>query len=187
MSREPLARLRHEHAGHAGRSLAMPLAGALVWTAAGAAGLVLEPRPALFALLFATGLAFPLALVLAKPLGEDLLGARDPLSRLMGRSVLMVNLLWPVHLSVLAVAPEVLPLTLAIGLGLHWVVFGWVAGHPVGLAHAIARTLLVTGAWWAFPDARVAAVSLAVVSSYALAIVLLARRAGAARAAAIAA
>ena len=161
MSLDPIARLRLDHARLAGRSLAMPIAGALVWAAAGIAGLVLETRPALFALLFCTGLAFPLALLLARPLGEDLLGARDPLSGLMGRAVLMVNLLWPVHLTVLAVAPEVLPLTLAIGLGLHWVVFGWVAGHGVGLVHALVRTAVVTAAWWTFPDARATAVSIA--------------------------
>lgn len=176
MSLDPIARLRLDHARLAGRSLAMPIAGALVWAAAGIAGLVLETRPALFALLFCTGLAFPLALLLARPLGEDLLGARDPLSGLMGRAVLMVNLLWPVHLTVLAVAPEVLPLTLAIGLGLHWVVFGWVAGHGVGLVHALVRTAVVTAAWWTFPDARAAAVSIAVVLSYALAVALLLRR-----------
>jgi hypothetical protein len=182
MHQEPLARLRLEYDRHAGRSIALPIAGAIVWTAAGVAGLLLEPRTALFALLFATGLAFPLALAIARPLGERLLDNPSPLAGLMGRSVLMVNLLWAVHLSLIPTAPELLPLSLAAALGLHWVVFGWVVGHWVGLAHAVTRTALVAAAWWAFPDARVAAVAGAVVFVYAASIAVLARRSPAAHA-----
>jgi hypothetical protein len=180
---DPLARLRLEYDRHAGRSIALPIAGAIVWTVAGVAGLVLDPRTALFALLFASGLAFPLALALARRLGERILDNPSPLAGLMGRSVLMVNLLWALHLTVIPTAPDLLPLSLGLALGLHWVVFGWVIGHWVGLAHALARTALATAAWWAFPDARVAAVAFAVVVAYAATIAVLARRPLAVRAA----
>lgn len=176
MNPDPLARLRLEYDRHAGRSIALPIAGAIVWSAAAVAGLVLEPRQALIALLFLTGLAFPLAMVLARPLGERLIDHPSPLAGLMGRSVLMVNLLWAAHLTLFAIAPEVVSLSLGIALGLHWVVFGWVIGHGLGLAHALARTVFVAAAWWLFPDARVAAVALAVVAVYAATIVVLARR-----------
>ena len=168
--------LRQEYDRHAGRSIALPIAGAIVWTVVGLAGAVLEPRPATFVLLFGTGLAFPLALALARPLGERLIDNPSPFAGLMGRSVVMVNLLWAVHLTLAVLDWSYLPLTLGIGLGLHWVVFGWVIGHPVGLVHAALRTVLVTAAWWAFPDARVSAVAAAVVLTYGYAIAVLATR-----------
>ena len=171
-----LSTLRSDYDVHAGRSIALPGAGAIAWTVVALSGLFLAPRPATLVLLVATGLVFPLALALARPLGERLVDNPNPLATLMGRSVLMVNLLWAVHLTLLAHDWSFLPLTLAIGLGLHWVVFGWVIAHHVGLVHAVGRTLLVTVAWWAFPDARVSAVAIAVVAAYAYAIVVLARR-----------
>jgi len=172
----PLTTLRQEYDRHAGRSIALPIAGAIVWTVVAIAGAVLEARPATFVLLFGTGLAFPLALALARPLGEHLIDNPSPLAGLMGRSVVMVNLLWAVHLTLAVQDWAYLPLTLGIGLGLHWVVFGWVIGHPVGLVHAALRTVLVTAAWWAFPDARVSAVAAAVVLTYGYALAVLASR-----------
>ncbi|TVR93920.1 MAG: hypothetical protein EA416_04280 [Trueperaceae bacterium] len=173
---DPLAALRQEYDRHAGRSIALPIAGAIVWTVVAIAGAVLEPRLATFVLLFGTGLAFPVALALARPLGERLIDNPSPLAGLMGRSVVMVNLLWAVHLTLAVQDWAYLPLTLGIGLGLHWVVFGWVIGHPVGLVHAALRTVLVTAAWWVFPDARVSAVAAAVVLTYGYALAVLASR-----------
>ena len=72
--------------------------------------------------------------------------------------------------------PTYLPLTLGIGLGLHWVVFSWVVGHPVGLIHAALRTVLVTGLWWLIPTHRISAVAAGVVAAYGLSIYLLATR-----------
>jgi hypothetical protein len=173
---EPLAALRADYDRQAGRSLALPVAGALVWTAVGLLSLVLPERTATFVLLFATGAIFPLAMGLARLLDERLIDNFSPLARLMALSVLMVNLLWALHLTVILDTPAYVPLTIGIGLGLHWVVFSWVIGHPVGIIHAVLRTVLVTGAWWLLPDWRIAAVSAAVVVAYALAIVVLASR-----------
>lgn len=94
----------------------------------------------------------------------------------MGRCVAMVNLLWAVHLAVLTLAPDLLPLSLGVGLGLHWVVFGWIIGHRLGLIHAVARTLCVTAAWWLAPDHRVSAVAAGVVLCYGYALLTLATR-----------
>ncbi len=99
-----------------------------------------------------------MGLAFAALLRERLLDKPSPLTGLMGRSALMVNLLWAVHLSLFTLDPSNVPLTLGVGLGLHWIVFGWIAGTGVGMLHAVVRTLLVTAAWWAFPDAPVEAV-----------------------------
>lgn len=176
MGSDHLAELRRHFDHHAGRSLALPAAGAVVWTIIAVAGLVLPERTSHFVLLFGTGATFPLGLAFAALLRERLVDNPSPLAGLMGRSVLMVNLLWAAHLTLFALEPAFVPLTLAIGLGLHWVVFGWVIGHPMGLVHAVLRTALVTAAWWAFPEARIGAVGAAVVVAYAYSIVVLARR-----------
>lgn len=171
-----LAALRADFDAHAGRSMALPIAGALVWAAVGLAALRLPPATANMVLLVGTGAIFPLALGLARLLGERLLDNPSPLAGLMGRCVLMVNLLWALHLTVFALEPAYLPLTLGVGLGLHWVVFSWVVGHPVGLIHAIPRTVLVTGLWWLIPTNRISAVAAGVVAAYGLSIYLLATR-----------
>ena len=156
--------------------LSLPVAGAIVWAVVGAAALFLPERTATFVLLFGTGAIFPLALALARPLGERVLNNTSPLAKLMAVSVLMVNLLWALHLTLLLDAPEYMPLTISIGLGLHWVVVSWVVGHRVGLVHAIGRTMLVTSAWWFLPDWRITAVAAAVVVAYGYSIVELSRR-----------
>ena len=171
-----LADLRAEYALHAGRSIALPLAGALVWTIIGITALFLPERTSTMVLLFGTGTIFPVALVLARPLRERLLHNPSPLAGLMGRCVFMVNLLWAVHLTVYAQVPELLPLTLGIGLGLHWVVFGWLIGHPLGVVHASMRTVLVATMWWIMPEARISAVAAAVVVAYVYSIVALMSR-----------
>ena len=173
---DAVAVLRADFDDHAGRSLALPVAGAAVWGVIGVAGLFLRPGTASLVLLFGTGAIFPLGLAVAHRLGERLIDNPSPLAALMGRCVLMVNLLWAVHLTVFALAPVYLPLTMGIGLGLHWVVFGWIIGHPVGLIHAIARSALVTAAWWLLPTHRISAVAAAVVVVYGFTLYALATR-----------
>ena len=168
-----LAHLRADYDTQAGKSLALPLAGATVWAAAGIVSLFVSPRNATFVLILATGVIFPLGLLFARVLREKLLNNTNPLAKLMALCVLMVNLLWAVHLTLLYTAPDLIPLTLGIGLGLHWIVFSWIIQHPVGIIHAIARTLLATVAWWAFPDHRVGAVCTVVVLAYLYTVVTL--------------
>lgn len=148
MEKQPLenhlAALRADFDRQAGRSLALPVAGALIWTVAGVAGLTLPTRTATFVLLFASGAIFPVGLLIARQLGEKLIDNTNPLARLMGLAVLMVNLLWALHLTLLAHDVALFPLSLGIGLGIHWVVFSWIIGNPLGTIHAIARTALAT-------------------------------------------
>lgn len=172
-----LDRLRADFDEQAGRSLALPLAGAIVWAVIGVASLFLSPRIATFVLIIGTGAIFPVGILLARLLHEKLLRNSNPLATLMALCVLMVNLLWAVHLTLLFEAPTLVPLTLGIGLGLHWIVFSWIIRHPMGIINAVARTLLVTAAWWALPDHRVGAVAAAVVVTYVYSVVVLRTRA----------
>lgn len=150
--------------------MALPLAGATVWAGAGIASLFLSPRVATFVLVLATGAIFPVGLLFAQLLRERLLNNTNPLAKLMAMCVLMVNLLWALHITLLFAAPILVPLSIAIALGIHWVVFSWIIQHPAGIVHAVMRTVLTTAAWWAFPTHQITAVAAAVVLSYAVTI-----------------
>lgn len=177
MEEKALQVLRAEFDRHAGRSIALPLAGAIVWAVVGIAALLLPTRPATLVLLFGSGAIFPLGLGLAALLRERLLDNPSPLARLMALCVLMVNLLWALHLTLLGQNPAYVPLSLGIGLGLHWIVFSWIINHPLGIIHALLRTALATGLWWLFPEQPITAVAAAVVVSYLYSIAaLIARR-----------
>jgi hypothetical protein len=173
---QTLTTLRADFDAQAGRSLALPLAGALVWAVIGIAALFLPQRPATLLLLFGSGAIFPLGLALAALLRERLMNNTNPLATLMELCVLMVNLLWALHFTLLIRDPALLPLSLGIGLGLHWIVFGWIIGHPLGIVHTVLRTALATGLWWLFPAHPISAVAAAVVVAYLYAIGALATR-----------
>ena len=171
-----LERTREDFERRSNRSLSMPIAGAIVWSAVGLLGLLLPQRVAIYALLFGTGAIFPLAMAIAALRGEQLLSNSNPLAKLMGACVFMVNLLWLLHLTLLFRAPVFVPLSVGIGLGLHWVVYSWITRHPVGYIHAVMRTLALVAAWWLFPDMVVTACAAAVVLAYAYAIYTMATR-----------
>lgn len=158
------------------RALSMPLAGAVVWTAVGLMALVFSEKVAVYLLLFATGAIFPLALMFAKLRNEKLVSGTSEFAKLMGMCVLMVNLLWALHIPLVLKAPEFVPLSLGIGLGLHWVVYSWIIQHPLGLIHAVLRTMLVVALWYLFPASRLATISAAIVACYALSIIQMSTR-----------
>lgn len=154
----------------------MPMAGAVVWLVIGICGRLFPESRADVVMLFGTGLIFPLALLIGRLRHETLTDRVNPLSRLMGMSVLMVNLLWAVHLPLLMQAPKFFPLSLGIGLGIHWIVYSWIIQHPVGLIHAAARTALVVATWFALPSSRMFAIPVVIVIVYLFSLVVMARR-----------
>ncbi len=168
MPHETLEALRADFDARSKGSMSMPVAGALVWAAVAVMGMLLPANTAIVVLVFATGAIFPVALVIAQVRGERLMDRVNPLSRLMGACVLMVNLLWGVHIPLLLRAPEFVPLSLGIGLGLHWMVYSWIIGHGLGYRHAIGRTIGLVVVWFAFPAFRVSACSLVIVAAYAI-------------------
>ncbi|WP_288381741.1 hypothetical protein [uncultured Massilia sp.] len=151
-------------------SLSLPTAGLLVWCLVGVLGMILSSRAATLAMVFATGAIFPIALGIARMRGEELIENGNPLARLMGICVLMVNLLWAVHIPLLMRAPQFVPLSLGIALGLHWMVYSWIIAHPLGYRHAILRTAGLLAVWFAFPGHAVTASAVVVVAAYAMTI-----------------
>jgi hypothetical protein len=148
----------------------MPIAGAIIWSFVALLSTQFDEKSAVYILLFATGGIFPIALVIAKIRHEDLVSSSNPLAKLMGLCILMVNLLWAVHIPLLLNAPEFVPLSLGIGLGLHWVVYSWIINHPLGLIHAVLRSLLILVAWYLFPNNGIFAISSVIVLTYLISI-----------------
>lgn len=167
---------RQDFIRHSGRFLAFPLAGAIVWLAVGVVSFLVPPATRTYVVLFGTGAIFPLALAIARLTHQDIFQPGNPFAALMGLSVMMVNLLWALHLLLVVRLPDVVPLSIALALGIHWIVFGWIIQSPLGLAHAITRTLLCTAAFLMFPGHAVSAVAFAVVFCYAFTIVQLLTR-----------
>lgn len=152
------------------RSVSMPIAGGLVWLVIALLSTLVPEKTGILILLFASGVIFPIALAISKIRGENLVSSSNPLAKLMGYCVLMVNLLWALHLPLFLYAPEFVPLSVGIGLGLHWIVYSWIVQHPVGIVHAILRTVLVLIAWSVFPEQRLLAVGFAIVIAYSVSI-----------------
>jgi hypothetical protein len=168
--------IRADFERRAKRSLSMPIAGAAVWAAVGVLGFFLPQQLAIYVLLFGTGAIFPLAMLIATIRGEQILSNTNPLAQLLGACVFMVNLLWALHIPLVLRAPVFVPLSVGIGLGLHWVVYSWIVRHPVGYVHAAGRTVLLVVAWWMFQGYVVTACALAVFLAYIYAIYTMATR-----------
>jgi len=166
-----LEQLRDDFEMRSKGAFSMPIAGVIVWSIVAVLGYLLPSTTSVFALVFATGAIFPLALGFAQLRGEQLTSRENPLAALMGASVLMVNLLWGLHIPLLLHAPEFVPLSLGIGLGLHWIVYSWITQHGLGYRHAIFRTIGLVGTWWLFPERRVSACASAVVLAYAFTLI----------------
>jgi len=173
---EKLSELRADFEMRSKRSMSMPIAGAIVWCVIAVLGMVLPFKSAILALAFGTGAIFPIAMAIARARGEDLLNNTNPLAKLMGTCVLMVNLLWAVHIPLLMKAPQFVPLSLGIALGLHWMVYSWIIRHPLGHQHAVTRTVGLVAVWFAFPEQIVTASAVVVVVTYAVTIYQMATR-----------
>ena len=151
-------------------SMSMPIAGLIVWSAIAVLGAFLPLKAGVLALVFATGAIFPIAMMIARLRGEQLMDNPNPLARLMATCVVMVNLLWAVHIPLVVYAPTFVPLSLGVGLGLHWMVYSWIIGHPLGYQHAVLRTIGLLAVWFAFPAHLVTASATVIVATYVLAL-----------------
>lgn len=156
--------------------LSLPITGCIVWSLAAFSSFLVRPERANTMLVVCYFLLVPISIAIARIRGEQTRGgAENPLLRLAALCRLMVTLLWAVHLPLFFMAPAFFPLSMAVGFGIHWVVFSWTVGHPVGLIHAFLRTSLAVAAWLLFPEDRAGAVSIAVAVAYLVSVVQLLR------------
>ena len=133
----------------------MPLAGLIVWSSIGVAALFLPKALIGWMTVYIMAAILPLAFVIEKLRGRDPFVKDDnPLSSLFYQSIVAIGLLFPLVIGAadLADDPDLLVLGVAILAGVIWIPYGWAANDPVGLRHAIARTLGCYLAWWFSPD-----------------------------------
>ena len=161
------------------RFLAMPIAGTIAWAIIGVAGAFLPVGLAAWTLFICTGMIFGLGLLVARFLGEDLLGKTrmdNEFDRLFMLTLVMAWLVFAIAIPFFMIETTSLPLSVGILAGLMWVPFSWMIQHWVGLFHGVARTVLVTAAWYVFPQRRFVAIPVVIVVIYLITIYVLARR-----------
>lgn len=181
---QQLERARRAFFVRAGGGVGLPAAGLLYWAALAVAGMVLTTKAWGAVACIGSGLIYPLGLLLARPTRSNVAIKDDPLSPLALRGIVAINLLWPLHFAIWFTAPQLLPLSLAIGMALHWPIIGWMYDCRACLAHALMRVPLVSAIWFLLPGYRLTLLPLAVALVYAVTIVQIRRELGAASASA---
>ena len=161
------------------RFLAMPIAGTIAWAIVGITGGFVSVGLASWILFICTGSIFGLGLIVARLVGEDLIGKtrdQNEFDRLFFASVQMAWLVFAIAIPFFMVEPTSLPLSVGILAGLMWLPFSWIIQHWVGIFHALTRTALVTLAWFVFPDNRFVVIPAIIVAIYLITIYVLATR-----------
>jgi hypothetical protein len=159
------------------RFLAMPIAGTIAWAIIGIASPFVAESLAAWILFICTGMIFGIALIIARFLGEDLIGkTQNEFDQLFFVTVQMAWLVFAIAIPFFLIEPSSLPLTVGILAGLMWLPFSWIIKHWIGTFHAFARTALVTIAWFAFPDQRFVIIPAIIVVIYLITIYVLAKR-----------
>ncbi|RUO75703.1 DUF7010 family protein [Pseudidiomarina taiwanensis] len=161
------------------RLIATPLAGLIAWSVVAVCSLFMDSYAISMTLFIATGSIVYLALPISKLTGEDFLNKQRPKNTFdtlfyytIGMSVLVYAIAIPFFL----IDYTSLPLSVGILTGLMWLPISWIIQHWIGFVHAILRTLVVVSVWYLFPEHRFFAVSVAIVTLYIGAIIVLERR-----------
>jgi hypothetical protein len=129
----------------------------IVWTLIGIAGAFLPPILAVWSLFIGTGFIAYLGMMLSRFTGENFLDKNNPknvFDNLFFHCVAMALLVYAIAIPFFRVDYTSLPLTVGILAGLMWVPLSWIIQHWVGIFHTVARTVLVTAAWYLAPHHR---------------------------------
>jgi uncharacterized protein DUF7010 len=157
-------------------ALALPITGLIAYSVAALLSLVVGSGSHNLVLTLCFWSIMPIGLVIGRMRGEDMSApAENPLLRLSAMARIMALATWAIHIPIWIYAPALFPISVGIGFALHWVVFSWTVGHPVGLVHLGMRILFVLSAWHLFPADRMGAVSVGIALAYAISIFQLSR------------
>ena len=157
-------------------ALALPITGVIVYSLVALLTLVVDPRWHNTVLAICFWLIMPVGAAVMKLRGETSGSPiENPLFDLSAKARWMALSTWAVHIPVWIYAPDLFPLSVGILFALHWVVFSWTLGHPVGFIHLASRILFVLAAWHLFPGHRVGAVAAGVTLAYVISVIILSR------------
>jgi hypothetical protein len=156
----------------AGGTTSMPIAGTIYWLIVAIASLFLHPQNVALIVLIGSGMILPAGFLIDKLRGLDKTKADttgNPLLPMFLKGTAVVVLLWPLVIIAAPVAsePNVIVLGGAVLMALVWIPYGSAADDPVGMQHAVGRTLACYAAYLFAPEPYTAtAISIVVVLSY---------------------
>ncbi|MCC2616152.1 hypothetical protein LJ739_07865 [Aestuariibacter halophilus] len=179
MTTTPLSLEQQRNQFKQSRFIAMPLAGTLVWALIGLSAPFMDAIAQTWSLYLGTGAIFYLGAGLSYLTGERFFAKErknTDFDRLFFVGMIMSLMVFAIALPVAAIDHTTVPLSLGILTGLMWMPLSWAIEHWVGYFHTTLRTLGIVVVWYAFPDARVEAISAVIVSVYAVSLVVLERR-----------
>ncbi len=152
----------------------IPLAGATYWAALAILSQQLPEPTWRYAALFGSGAIFPLALVYARLFNNNFMKDRTATGDLLAPAFVGMLIFWPMAIAALWRAPDLFPMILAIGMGIHWPVIGWSYGRTwIYCAHAIARAIVVFLIWWKAPEQQLLFIPAAVAAIYILTVLVI--------------
>lgn len=145
----------------------IPLAGTVYWGVLAWLGTWADLQSWCMAAFIGSGAIFPMALLFAAIFRNPFMKDRTATGDVLVPAFISMLLFWPMIVGAVKVAPELVPLILAIGMSLHWPVIGWSYGRT-GLfsAHAIVRAIACILIWLWFPEERLTWLPLAVAGVY---------------------
>ena len=157
-------------------SMALPMTGIIVYSAAAVLSLIFDPQWHNLVLTLCFWSIMPIGAVMMKIRGEELGSPREnPLFGLAAKARVMALSTWAIHIMVWIYAPELFPVTIGICFALHWVIFSWTLNHPVGYIHLAMRIMFVIAAWHLVPSNRMGAVAAGIALAYAISVMMLSR------------
>jgi hypothetical protein len=157
-------------------SLALPMTGVIVYSVAALTSLAVDQSWHNLVLTMCFWAIMPVGFLIGRVRGEEMGSPpENPLFRISAMARIMALATWAIHIPVWIHAPSLLPITIGIGFALHWVVFSWTIGHPLGLVHLGMRIVFVLAAWHLCPANRMGAVSAGIALAYGISLVHLSR------------
>ena len=157
-------------------SMALPITGIMVYSSAAVLSLVVDPRWHNLVLTLCFWSIMPIGAMMMKVRGEEMGSPQEnPLFGLAAKARWMALSTWALHIMIWIYAPDLFPVSVAIGFALHWVVFSWTVDHPVGFIHLGMRILFALTAWHLVPTNRMGAVAAGVALAYAISVAMLSR------------
>jgi hypothetical protein len=128
-----------------------------------------------WSLFIAAGFIAYLGIMLSRFTGENFLDKNKPknvFDSLFFHCVSTALLVYAIAIPFFRVDYTSLPLTVGILAGLMWVPHSWIIQHWVGIFHTVARTALVTAAWYLAPHHRFVVIPAVIVGVYGVTIVI---------------
>ncbi len=159
---------RHRNYVHAGGGVALPVAGALYWLGLWLAGHYLSDRQWCLLAFACSGLIFPLGMLLQR-LTRSSVMTKSAFGMLLFAALFSMLCFWGVTIPLFYEARAFVPLSLGIGMSLHWPVIGWMYGRTILFSlHTAIRAAAIIVLWYLFPQERFTFIPLSIAAIYLL-------------------